>query len=148
MLYFFNHIFYFFIFFWREKKCELVNNPKMGSDSCPLFTVLTTKISQVVLDYKLCKEEKGKWSHYLRQPTLFKEKRSAFTGDLPFWRKTVYFHGRPIHTLILTLVYFHGRLTYTYSKWSIFRGNQPTNSRLQWSIFVGDLPYILKVVYF
>jgi predicted PurR-regulated permease PerM len=31
----FCYIFYFFVFFWREKKCELGNNPKMGYDSCP-----------------------------------------------------------------------------------------------------------------
>jgi hypothetical protein len=56
----------------------------MGYDSCPLFTVLTTKISQVVLDCKFCKEEKGKRSHYLGQPTPFEENWSAFKGDLLF----------------------------------------------------------------
>jgi len=87
----------------------------------PLFTMLTTEISQEVLDSKLCREEKGKRSHYLGQPTPFEENWSAFTGDLPFWRKVVYFPGRPAHTLTLTLVYFHGRPAYTYSKWSISR---------------------------
>jgi hypothetical protein len=52
----------------------------------PLFTMLKTKISQEVLDSKLCKEVKKKKkrrSHYLGQPAPFEENWSAFTGDLP-----------------------------------------------------------------
>jgi len=91
----------------------------------PLFTMLTTEISQKVLDTKLCREEKGKRSHYLGQPTPFEENWSVFTGDLPFWRKMVYFQGQPAHTLTLTLVYFHGRPAHTYLKWSTSGATNP-----------------------
>jgi len=69
----------------------------------------------------------------------------------PFWRKVVYFHGRPAHIYsfwsiskgdqpthtyaglfsqmtcphILTLIYFQGRLANAHSHWSIFTGNLP-----------------------
>jgi hypothetical protein len=49
----------------------------------PLFTMLTTEISQEILDSKLCKEEKGQRSQYLGQPTPFEENWFAFMGDLP-----------------------------------------------------------------
>jgi hypothetical protein len=38
-----------------------------------LFTMLTTKILQEILDSKLCKEEKGKRLHYFGQPAPFEE---------------------------------------------------------------------------
>jgi len=89
-----------------------------------LFTMLTTKISQEVLNCKLCKEEKGKRSHHFGHSSPFEENWFAFTGDCP----------------LEETVYFHRRLAHTYSKWSIFRGDQPIHSRLPWSIFMGDLP--------
>ena len=49
----------------------------------PLFTMFTTEISQEILDSKLCKEEKGKRSHYLGQLAPFEENWFVFTGDLP-----------------------------------------------------------------
>jgi hypothetical protein len=48
-----------------------------------LFTMLTTKILQEILDSKLCKEEKGKRLYYFGQPAPFEENWSVFTGDRP-----------------------------------------------------------------
>jgi len=45
--------------------------------------MFTTEISQEILDSKLCKEEKGKRSHYLGQLAPFEENWFVFTGDLP-----------------------------------------------------------------
>jgi hypothetical protein len=51
-------LFYFILFYLREKKCELVNNPKMGYDSCPpLYNAYGAKI----LCSKYCKDKQN-WS--------------------------------------------------------------------------------------
>ena len=88
----------------------------------PLYNAYEAKLLNV-LHSKLCKEQKKKMI-------------LLSWATCPFWRKVVYFQGRPANTI--TLVYFHGRPAHTYSKWSIFRGDQPTHSH--WSIFTGDLP--------
>jgi hypothetical protein len=75
----------------------------------PLYNAYKAKLLNV-LHSKLCKEKKKKMI-------------SLSWATCPFWRKVVYFQGRPAHT---------------YSKWSIFRGDLPTHSH--WSIFTGDLP--------
>jgi hypothetical protein len=136
---------------------------KLGSNKCPLFTMLTKQNSSMFCIVSFVKKRKRKWSHYLGRPAPFEEKWSIFRADLPthtqsglfsgatclhthtslFSRVTcphiltlVYFQERPAHTL--TRVYFHGRPAHTYSKWSIFRGDLPTHSH--WSIFTSDLP--------
>jgi hypothetical protein len=63
----------------------------------------------------------------------------------PFWRKVVYFHGRPAHTL--TLVYFHGRPAHTHLYWSIFTGDLPTHTHC--GLFLGATnPHTITLVYF
>jgi hypothetical protein len=42
--------FYHFIFVLEEKEVNLGNNPKMGYDSCSLFTMLT--IESLVRDFR------------------------------------------------------------------------------------------------
>ena len=156
----------FFCYFWFFLKNYQNMGQKLGSNRCPLFTMLTKQNSSTFCIVSFVKKRKRKWSHYLGRPASFEEKWSIFRGDLPthtqsglfsgatcphthtglFSRatcphilKVVYFQGRSAHTL--TLVYFHGRPAHTYSLWFIFRGNLPTLTR--GSIFTGDLPFWL-----
>ena len=123
---------------------------KLGSNRCPLFTMLTKQKIINILHSKLVKKKKKKmillsWVTY------------------PFWRKLVSFHGWPTHTptglfsqatclhihiglfsgatdphthtvyfhgrlaLKLTVVYFHGRPEHTWLSWSIFTGDLNTH---------------------
>ena len=70
---------------------------KLGSNRCPLFTMLTTQNSSKFCIVSFVKKTKGKWFHYL--------------GRLAHTLTLVYFHGRPTHTL--PMVYFHGRPAHT-----------------------------------
>jgi len=132
-------LFFFAIvcFFWKVIKNM---SQKLGSNRSLLFTMITKQKFLNVLHSKLVKKIKGlpglpsdPLSQWL---WFFKRKWFIILGDLPFWRKVVYFHRRPVHTLTLVyfhewsvytlkLVYFHGQPAHTYSLWSIFRGDLP-----------------------
>jgi len=101
----------FFLYFLIFKIIFFCGNPKMGNNRCPLFTMLTNQNIINVLHSKLVKKKKKK-----------KQMISLSWATCPFWRKMVYFQGRPAHTLTR----------------SIFMGDLSSNSH--WSIFTGDLP--------
>ena len=102
----------------------------------PLYNAYEAKLLNV-LHSKLCKEKKKKMI-------------SLSWVTCPFWRKVVYFQGRPAHTL--TLIYCHGRPAPTNSHWSIFTGDLPTHTHsglfsgatththLPWSILWANCP--------
>jgi len=136
---------------------------KLGSNRCPLFTMLTKQKFLNVLHSKLVKKTKGLpglLSDLLSQGLRFsKESGLINLGDLPILKKSGLFSratcphthcglfSRATCPHIHTLVYFHGRPAHTYSRWSVFKGDLPTHSL--WSIFMGDLPtHTLIVVYF
>jgi len=79
----------------------------------PLYNAYKTKLL-IVLHSKLYKEKKRKMI-------------SLSWASCPFWRKVVYFHGRPAHA---------------YSHWSIFTGDLPTQKKervvsLYWATYPG-----------
>jgi hypothetical protein len=83
---------------------------KLGSNRCPLFTMLTKQKFLNVLHSKLVKKTKGlpsllsdPFSQGLR---FLKENGLIILDDLPLLKKSGLFSQRPAHTL--TLVYFHG----------------------------------------
>jgi hypothetical protein len=145
-MHFFLVLFFFAIFGFLWKFIKNMGQ-KLGSNSCPFFSMLTKQKFLDVLHSKLVKKKrsswltqwstqprtslfKRKWSHYLGWPTLFEEKWSIFKGDL-----------------------------LTHSHWSIFTGDLPKHTR---SIFRGHMPththaglfsqatcpHILTLVYF
>jgi hypothetical protein len=127
---------------------------KLGSNRCPLFTMLTKQKFFNVLRSKLVKKTKGLpglLSDPLSQGFRFsKESGLIILGDLPILKKSGPFSRVTCpHTLIM--VYFQGRSAHTYSRWSIFTGDLPTHTHtglfsratcphIRWSIFTGDLP--------
>jgi len=150
---------------------------KLGSNRCPLFTMLTKQKFLNVLHSKLVKKTKG-LPGLLSVPLsqglhLLKEDGLIILGDLPILKKSGLFSSATCphthtglfsratcpHTLIV--VYFQGRPAHTHSHCSIFMGDLPHAHSL-WSIFRGDLPththtglfsratcpYILTLVYF
>jgi len=145
--------------------CKFIKNTgeKLGSNRCPLFTMLTKQKFFNVLRSKLVKKTKGLpglLSDPLSQGLCFsKESGLIILGDLPILKKSgpfsrvtcphtlimVYFQGRFAHTYaglfsratcphILTLVYFQGRPAHIHSHCGLF-------SR-------ATCPHILIVVYF
>jgi len=142
----------FLIFFWNFIKNM---GKKLGSNRCPLFTMLTKQKFLNVLHSKLAKKTKGLpglLSDPLSQGLRFsKENGLIILGDLPILKKSGLF-SRATCPLTLTLVYFQGRPAHTYSHWSIFTGDLPTHTHAglfsgrpahtysRWSIFTGDLP--------
>ena len=140
---------------------------KLGSNRCPLFTMLTKQKFLNVLHSKLVKKTKGLLgllSDPLIQGLHFsKENGLIILGDLPILKKIGLFSratcphthtslfSRTTCPHILIVVYFQGRPAHTYSRWSIFKGDLPTHSYTglfsratytysYWSIFTGDLP--------
>jgi len=129
---------------------------KLGSNRCPLFTMLTKQKFFNVLRSKLVKKTKGLpglLSDPLSQGFRFsKESGLIILGDLPILKKSGPFSRVTCpHTLIM--VYFQRRSAHTYSRWSIFTGDLPTHTLIVvyfhgrpahtyslWSIFRGDLP--------
>jgi hypothetical protein len=127
---------------------------KLGSNRCPLFTMLTKQKFLNVLHSKLVKKTKGLpglLSDPLSQGLRFsKESGLIILGDLPILKKSGPFSRVTCpHTLIM--VYFQGRSAHTYSRWSIFTGDLPTHALVyfhgrpahtysHWSIFTSDLP--------
>jgi len=126
--------------------CKFIKNmgQKLGSNRCPLFTMLTKQKFLNVLHSKLVKKTKG-LPGLLSVPLsqglhLLKENNLIILGDLPILKKIglfsratcpqiptlVYFYGRLAHTLIV--VYFQGRPAHRYSLWSIFTGDLPTHT--------------------
>jgi hypothetical protein len=127
----------FFCYFWFFLKNYQNMGQKLGSNSCPLFTMLTKQNSSMFCIVSFVKKRKREMISLSWATCHLLKKNGLFPGaTCPHIFKVVYFQGRPAHTL--TLVYFHGRPAHTYSKWSLFRGDQPTHSH--WSIFTGDLP--------
>jgi hypothetical protein len=113
--------------------CKFIKNTgqKLGSNRCPLFTMLMKQKFFNVLRSKLVKKTKGLpglLSDLLSQGLRFsKESGLIILGDLPILKKSGLFSRVTcLHTLIL--VYFQGRPAYTYSRWSIFKGDLPTRS--------------------
>jgi hypothetical protein len=140
---------------------------KLGSNRCPLFTMLTKQKFFNVLRSKLVKKTKGLpglLSDPLSQGLCFsKESGLIILGDLPthshtgpFSRATcphiltlVYFHGRPAHTYaglfsratcphILIVVYFQGRPAHILTL--VYFHGRPAHTNSHWSIFRGNLP--------
>jgi len=99
---------YFFGFF-----CKFIKNTgqKLGSNRCPLFTMLTKQKFFNVLRSKLVKKTKGLpglLSDPLSQGLRFsKESGLIILGDLPILKKSGLF-SRVTYPHILTLVYFQG----------------------------------------
>jgi hypothetical protein len=126
---------------------------KLGSNSCPFFSMLTKQKFLDVLHSKLVKKTKGLpslLSDPLSQELHFlKENGLIILDDLPFLKKSGLFSKATCsHTHtglfsrvtcpnilglfsgatcphILTVVYFQGRPAHTYSRWSIFTGDLP-----------------------
>jgi hypothetical protein len=149
----------------------------LGSNRCPLFTMLTKQKFFNVLRSKHVKKTEGLpglLSDPLSQGLRFskesgllilgdlpilKKKWSIFKGDLPTWTHCGLF-SRATCPHIHTLVYFHGRPAHTYSHWSIFTGDLPTHTHAclfsratcphtHCGLFSGaTCPHILVVVYF
>jgi len=142
---------------------------KLGSNRCPLFTMLTKQKFFNVLRSKLVKKTKGLpglLSDPLSQGFRFsKESGLIILGDLPILKKSGLFSratcphthcglfSRATCPHILTLAYFQGRPPHTHSRWSIFTGDLPTHTHAGlfswatcpytlslWSIFTGDQP--------
>jgi hypothetical protein len=92
---------------------------KLGSNKCPLFTMLTKQKFLNVLHSKLVKKTKGVpslLSDPLSQGLHFlKENGLIILGDLPILKKIDLF-SRATCQHILTLVYFQGRPAHTYSR--------------------------------
>jgi hypothetical protein len=123
---------------------------KLGSNRCPLFTMLTKQKFLNVLHSKLVKKIKGLpdlLSDLLSQGLRFsKESGLINLGDLPILKKSGLFSRATCpHTHtglfsqatcphILTLVYFQGRSPHTYSRCGLF----------SWATY----PHILTLVYF
>jgi hypothetical protein len=117
---------------------------KLGSNRCPLFTMLTKQKFLNVLHSKLVKKTKGLpglLSDLLSQGLRFsKESGLINLGDLPILKKSGLFSratcphthcglfSRATCPHIHTLVYFHGRPAHTYSRWSVFKGDLPTQT--------------------
>jgi len=126
--------FYFLKFFYQNM------GQKLGSNICPLFTMLTKQNIINVLHSKLVMKGKKmislSWAtckkiDLFSRATCPHSHWSIFTGDLP----------------TLTLVYFHGRPAHTHSLWSIFKGDRPTH--IHPSLFSGATsPCTLTLVYF
>jgi len=133
--------FHFFLLFFYFSEIFIKNKgQKLGSNRCPLFTMLTKQKFLNVLHSKLVKKTKGLpglLSDPLSQGLRFsKESGLIILGDLPILKKSGLFSRGPAHTL---------------SYWSIFRGDLPTHTHaglfsratcphIRWSIFTGDLP--------
>ena len=151
--YFLDFSLFFAIFGFFENFIKKVGQ-KLGSNRCPLFTMLTKQNSSMFCIVSFVKNRKRKWSYYLGRHAPFEEKWSPFTGDLPTHTqsglfsgatgphthtgllsratcphilKVVYFQGRP--ALTLTLVYFHGRpsLLIGFTWDPIWRSNKNKN---------------------
>jgi len=142
----FHCYFAIFDFFWNFIKNM---GQKLGSNRCLLFTMLTKQKFLNILHSKLVKKTKGLlayWVIHSAKDFAFQRKVDSLSWvTYPFWRKVVYFQGRPAHTL--TLVYFQGRPAHTYSRWSIFKGDLPTHTHA--GLFSGATsPHILRLVYF
>jgi len=123
---------------------------KLGSNRCPLFTMLTKQKFFNVLRSKLVKKTKGLpglLSDPLSQGLRFsKESGLIILGDLPILKKSGLF-SRVTYPHTRILVYFQGRPAHTHSHWSIFRGDLPTHTHT--GLFSrATCPHILIVVYF
>jgi hypothetical protein len=122
---------------------------KLGSNRCPLFTMLTKQKFLNVLHSKLVKKTKGLpglLSDLLSQGLRFsKESGLINLGDLPILKKSGLFSRATCpHTHCGR---FHGRPAHTYSHWSIFTGDLPTHTHT--GLFSrATCPHILIVVYF
>jgi hypothetical protein len=117
--------FYFLKFFYQNM------GQKLGSNICPLFTMLTKQNIINVLHSKLVM--KGKKMISLSWATckkigLFSRATcphshwSIFMGDLPIHTHFGLF-SRATGPHIFTRVYFQGRPAYAHLPWSIFMGN-------------------------
>jgi len=140
---FFGVFFVFFLFFGFFWKFIKNMGQKLGSNRCPLFTMLTKQKFLNVLHSKLVKKTKGLpglLSDPLSQGLCFsKESGLIILGDLSILKKSGLFSratcphthtglfSRATFPHILTLVYFQGRPAHIYSLWSIFRGDRLTH---------------------
>jgi hypothetical protein len=117
---------------------------KLGSNRCPLFTMLTKQKFLNVLHSKLIKKTKGLpglLSYPLSQGLRFsKERGLIILGDLPILKKSDLFSratcphthtslfSRATCPHILIVICFQGWPAHTYSRWSIFMGDLPTHT--------------------
>ena len=96
-------IFVCFLLFLDFSKIYQKDGSNLGSNRCPLFTMLTKQNSSMFCIISFVKKRKRKWSHYLGRLAHICSQWSILTGDLPIHTHTGLFSRATCpHTLLPT----------------------------------------------